>query len=422
MNAFPISATQMPALSVREADGPIPPCILAAPAESKQKNRLWILLVGALLALAALVAASAHNAFDAAARRRTAERWHLHTLDTLLLTGQLTASANKAILGARGYLMTHDLHFLSPYSAARADAMGLMRRLRAHTADNPRQQHNLEQVEASLARYFAMLRHNIDLERAGEHEVALNIVRTGAGMRHVGQVMTDIRRMEAEERQLLAARSADNGLADDRADRAALALAALTASFLLLAAGLAVFAMRSHQATLKAKAELRRLATTDELTGLPNRRYFLGALEAEIARAARSGSALTLAIVDADHFKRINDNYGHPAGDEVLRIIAELLGGATRISDVLGRLGGEEFGVLMPDTDVDQAHLVCERLRKRVESRDLALQSGAGGFITLSTGVARLGAGESADALIARADAALFEAKHGGRNQVRMAA
>jgi diguanylate cyclase (GGDEF)-like protein len=395
---------------------------LLATDTTRRKSRLWILMVGALLALAALVAASTGNALEAASRRREAERWHLHTLDVLLLTGQLSSSVSKAILGTRGYLMTHDPRFLSAYPASHADARRLMGRLRAQTADNPRQQVNLARAAARLATYFTMLQVNIDLERNGGHEAAMAIVRAGTGRRQVEQVRAEIGTVEAEELRLLAARSAANGLADDHDDRAALALAALTASFLLLAAGLAVVAMRAHQAALQAKAELRRLATTDELTGLPNRRFFMGALQAEIARATRNGSALTLAIVDADHFKRINDTYGHPAGDEVLRIIAELLGGATRISDVLGRLGGEEFGMLMPDTDADQAQLVCERLRKRVEGRDLASQTGATGFITLSTGVAQLSAGESGDALVARADAALYEAKHGGRNQVRMAA
>lgn len=168
--------------------------------------------------------------------------------------------------------------------------------------------------------------------------------------------------------------------------------------------------------------ELRLLATVDELTGLPNRRHFMARLAAETARARRNGSQLCLAILDLDHFKAINDRYGHAAGDAVLRQLAAIIRDKIRIEDSPARIGGEEFALILPHTNMHQAGLVCDRLRSAVASRLFELPGRAAVRVTLSTGVASLNASDDGESLMCRSDEALYEAKALGRNQVRLAA
>jgi len=151
--------------------------------------------------------------------------------------------------------------------------------------------------------------------------------------------------------------------------------------------------------------QLRAVASTDLLTGLPNRQAFEALLPREMARANRDGAPLCLAVVDVDDFKEINDTHGHQAGDDILAALPGLWQGALREADVLARVGGDEFVVLLPDCPLTDAVTVLERM-------------GAVGRPTCSVGVAALGEGESADRLMARADRALYEAKRTGVGRV----
>jgi diguanylate cyclase (GGDEF)-like protein len=165
--------------------------------------------------------------------------------------------------------------------------------------------------------------------------------------------------------------------------------------------------------------ELREKAATDFLTGLPNRRQFLARSEQEIARARRYGHALSLLMIDIDHFKAINDGFGHPAGDRAIIAVGRHCAQACRSSDLAGRLGGEEFAMLLPEAGIAEACAVAERLRLGAQ----ALQVNEAGRpipLRVSIGVASL-AGEDAgpDALLARADRALYAAKNAGRDCVR---
>ncbi|MCP5367758.1 MAG: GGDEF domain-containing protein [Hyphomicrobiales bacterium] len=167
--------------------------------------------------------------------------------------------------------------------------------------------------------------------------------------------------------------------------------------------------------------ELRHSATHDSLTGVFNRGRILECLENEVDRFARARRSASVLYIDIDLFKRINDHSGHAAGDEVLRSFAALVSRQARTIDRFGRLGGEEFLLVLPETDTDAARDVAERLRRAVE--DFAFQvDGTRIPVTVSTGVATLRVGEDADALLSRADRALFAAKEGGRNRVELAA
>ena len=162
------------------------------------------------------------------------------------------------------------------------------------------------------------------------------------------------------------------------------------------------------------------LAVTDQLTGLHNRRYMAGQLEALVRRAQRGGDPVAALMVDIDHFKKINDTYGHDVGDEVLREFAARLASNVRAIDLPCRYGGEEFTVIMPDTELADAERIAERIRLHVAGAPFRVAHGREILsVTISIGVAAsLGEADSPEALLKRADAAVYEAKAAGRNRV----
>ncbi|MCG2734252.1 sensor domain-containing diguanylate cyclase [Pseudodesulfovibrio aespoeensis] len=166
------------------------------------------------------------------------------------------------------------------------------------------------------------------------------------------------------------------------------------------------------------EARVHELATTDSLTGLFNRRRFMELAEREFMRTKRYQGALTMLMMDIDHFKRVNDTHGHGVGDEVLRELARISRTALRELDILGRLGGEEFGVLLPETDAGPAMEVAQRLRRAIEKASMATDAGTL-RITVSIGAATSNNdAETVETLLKRADVALYEAKQSGRNKV----
>jgi two-component system, cell cycle response regulator len=161
------------------------------------------------------------------------------------------------------------------------------------------------------------------------------------------------------------------------------------------------------------------MAITDALTGLHNRRYMESHIGALIEQAAARGKPLAVSILDIDYFKAVNDTYGHDAGDDVLREFAKRIRKSIRGIDLACRYGGEEFVVLMPETDLAVAAAVAERLRRRIASEPFVLQQGGKAIeVTISVGIAAYGSGDDAAALLKRADQALYRAKRDGRNRV----
>lgn len=175
--------------------------------------------------------------------------------------------------------------------------------------------------------------------------------------------------------------------------------------------------------------KLKHLGLTDPLTGINNRRYVERRLREEIGRSRRQGYGLSCMYIDIDHFKQINDRIGHQAGDEVLRAVAGRIKAGLRLSDALGRFGGEEFVALLIDAELPEATMVAERVRQSVAEQPLTLVDGRSLEVTVSIGVAALGTEPAADSLentaqtfVARADHALYAAKQNGRNRVVAAA
>jgi len=169
----------------------------------------------------------------------------------------------------------------------------------------------------------------------------------------------------------------------------------------------------------EARDRFRTQATRDALTGLSNRMDIMEILDRELGRTAREGNALAVIMVDLDHFKRINDTYGHPAGDTVISEAARRMSEAVRVYDAVGRYGGEEFIVVLPGADLQTAGRVAERLRRAICERSVASKVGALD-VSASLGVAATNGNGllSAEELVKRADTALYQAKEEGRNRV----
>jgi diguanylate cyclase (GGDEF)-like protein len=165
---------------------------------------------------------------------------------------------------------------------------------------------------------------------------------------------------------------------------------------------------------------IEELAELDELTGSSNRRCIMRMLDEEIARADRSGSPCSIALIDLDWFKRINDAYGHPTGDEVLRTFSITMFANIRSVDRFGRYGGEEFLLVLPDMDTSGAARALDRLRAIIADLDWSAFS-PGMKVTISAGVATLKPNETSDTFLARADSALYAAKAQGRNRIASA-
>jgi diguanylate cyclase (GGDEF)-like protein len=201
---------------------------------------------------------------------------------------------------------------------------------------------------------------------------------------------------------------------------------AMTAAGSMLTLGVAGWMIGRRDDVLEARNEelrqlserLQGLSATDGLTGIANRRTFDERLAIEVARANRYGTPLSLVMIDLDHFKELNDRFGHPVGDEVLKRVAQLIDREKRLGDVVARYGGEEFAAILPHTEPGAAMVWAERARHLIASTEV--RSDAGAFnVTASFGVVGAVTGRAdPPALIEEADQALYQAKKRGRNRV----
>lgn len=227
------------------------------------------------------------------------------------------------------------------------------------------------------------------------------------------RVEFDMATTEAENAILLRDnRASEQALEQSRAVRRLQAV--VIALAVLLVVLLATLAIHQRRTTLR----MRKLALTDELTGAPNRRAVLGSLAAALTR--EGAGPCTILITDIDHFKGINDRYGHPTGDEVLKFMAAAVRDALREPGFFGRLGGEEFLIVLPDTALAEGRVTAERMRECVAAIDLAHICPVGRSITVSIGVTVSVDGDTPSTMLQRADDALYAAKRAGRNAVRV--
>jgi len=186
----------------------------------------------------------------------------------------------------------------------------------------------------------------------------------------------------------------------------------------MLAILIQFFYAKTYKERYDFEKRLEKMSYTDTLSGLYNRRSFMELLGREYERFERNGTPFSLLIIDIDLFKRINDTYGHPAGDAAIAQIAALIKSETREMDLAARIGGEEFAVVLPDSGPAQAAMAAERIRKAAETAEFLLPGGRRVRITLSIGTATIREGMSRSDIIKRADDAMYRAKRGGRNRV----
>lgn len=181
---------------------------------------------------------------------------------------------------------------------------------------------------------------------------------------------------------------------------------------------LSILTLRSQQQQLRTQKLLHKQAITDHLTGLANRRYAMEQASLEIKKNQRSNTPLSLALMDIDHFKLVNDNYGHDMGDDVLRAVADVFRQHCRESDLVSRIGGEEFLLMMPATDLNGAAINAEKIRQALKARPFN-HAGKTFNITASFGLAQWDNDTEINSVLRRADAALYQAKDDGRDCIR---
>lgn len=386
-----------------------------------RKRRQWIGF-GALVLLVVMLAALVGSTMQQARLRNAAEAQHVVTQDVLLASSKLQLSIHAAGRAVRGYMITDDVRSLIPFMRERAAGRVLVAELRTLTQGNAERQAQVALVSRELESMYAMGDRLVEMQQGGGREQAVDRLRSGHTEQRMGALLGRIDALAhaeiAEQRHHAdAARAADR-----RQELLTYSLAGLALVFLGIAAMIGMSAARAHVRAVKLSSQLHYLATHDELTGLLNRRSYFDLLHVERETALRRDDPMAVAIVDVDHFKRINDTHGHRAGDIVLGHVAAALTASTRSGDLVARIGGEEFAVLMPRTDIAAARTLCERLRRMIDNTTVPLPSGMEVSLTISTGIALLEGDEDRDSLMGRADHALYAAKSAGRNQVRLAA
>jgi diguanylate cyclase (GGDEF)-like protein len=206
--------------------------------------------------------------------------------------------------------------------------------------------------------------------------------------------------------------------ASDRYRRFVFLAAALT---LVLSAALAARLARPLARAVGDVARLTRQVQTDALTNLANRRGLTERLDAELARARENGTSVSFVIADIDDFKLVNDGHGHQTGDHIIRAVGQALAGSVRELDLAARYGGEEFAVVLPGSRLADARRTAERMRRAVSTIEVPSPDGGTARVTMSFGIAEFPTYGGADALVAAADAALYQAKRGGKDQVATA-
>ena len=380
------------------------------------------LFLGSILVLGALLVGTSVISWQSRQQEWEIDSAYARTAEFLDAAHDVELATLQMIRGERGYLLTGRDDYLEPYTEGRANIDDALQRLRALDRNDHGTLSNVATLDRKAQTYIELLDRVVGLARSGRRSEALAIVDSTHERRAIEDMRATLLAMTlVEQRDLESLRT---GWRDKLASqRVFFYLVSAVGLFLLILASITAFTLRRMAARERVyRAELRILAQTDELTGLANRRETLSSLKRTLADAERTGRGVAFALLDIDHFKRVNDTYGHPVGDEVIRILADKAMASVRGGDLVGRIGGEEFAIVLPGADVAQAYAVCERLRERVHSTAIALEDGTELHMTVSVGIARRFDGDSVESIIERADAALYQAKHGGRDQVRLAA
>nr|WP_321353403.1 GGDEF domain-containing protein [uncultured Methanoregula sp.] len=321
-------------------------------------------------------------------------------VSVMLTQSTIAAAAYLCFLGSRAYLgQAHP-----PHGVAVAAIVAVMALAVYFTVVHPHMGIRFALAGFVAGMYFLLTAHT--LARGGFHNVPV---------RYLFAMVSGLHGIFLLVRPLLFRLVAPGTVEDADAG-----MVALLSQFVVLEATLSLVLMAFGALMLTNEhitRELRHLAEVDPLTNVFNRRAFLTLLEKAISNAQRTQSGLPVLVIDLDHFKKINDTWGHQSGDEVLRHFVALANGCLRKEDVMGRLGGEEFAIFLPNASTEGSQAVAERLRALVAHHPA--MTGCGPIaLTVSIGVTQYGGGETSDLVLQRADEAMYRAKEQGRNRV----
>lgn len=378
-------------------------------------------IVVALALMGVLLVGSSLVAWQSSREQQRLAQAHRQTLLILAAAGSVRVGTLDMLRGERGYLLTEDPAHLQSYTSGRVRLAESLKLLRFHARDARER----AQV-APIARAALANRREVDtivsLARAGGMAEARELVRRSGVHDGAAPVGVLVERLIESGKVRLRALTADVEQATANLLRFVYLMSFAGLCLLVLAAASGVALRRSYARERAYRVDLRKRAETDELTGVSNRRELLSYLETRIAEARLTETPLSFAMFDIDNFKRVNDNYGHGVGDEAIRYVARSAQKVVRINDRIGRLGGEEFGIVLPKSSQESSVMVCERMRQRLREHGFPLGPGQTLQVTISSGVACLTDEDDAASLIERADKALYEAKRCGRDMVKLAA
>lgn len=358
------------------------------------------------------------SAFQSASDEAEAQRQLSYEYRTQVHLSGLMVELHDLDAYHAAYLATGREDFRRRFATARNAVVKEVQFLRRHAADNQLTRIRLDRLDLLVAGYLARLDRGANLRQAGQREAALRqLLRVEDDIRP-RRIEKILRTLRSDGYRLLARREleVDQDLVREQA------LVVLRGAGMVALLGILFLLVRQERRRRLAEerslrdrnARLEDLAREDALTGLRNRRALEEDLVREWSRALRYQQPLSLLLLDVDHFKGFNDTYGHLVGDDVLRLMAEILRKTTRGSDVLARYGGEEFIVLLPCTGPADAMLVGERLRKALERHAWSHRP-----VTISVGIATMNLTMHAPSdLVRAADAALYQAKASGRDRV----
>lgn len=344
-------------------------------------------------------------------------QWVAHSYEVMAKIATLLVDAVDMETGARGYALTGRPEFVEPYTRATAALDQRIVELNRLVADSPRQLGKVARLLPLIEEKRSNARHVIALTQEHGASSATVMATVQTGKQKMDAVRRAIAELQDEEQRLLRSREAagSNSL---KLHESIVLTVTVAVTLVILGLGIySLFGLRRYRSILH---ELQDIAYTDYLTGLPTRRIFMERGKNALARAARYGGALSVLMIDLDQFKKVNDTYGHKIGDLVLKAFSSLCNAGLRDVDIVGRIGGEEFAILLPETGSERAIEVAERLRERIAKATVPLHRQTPIRFTVSIGVATLTepATTNLDTLLDKADKALYKAKVSGRNRV----
>ncbi len=321
--------------------------------------------------------------------------------------------------GQRGYIITGQDIYLEPFREADQHAGEKLARLKMLTESSDFHREQIIAAEPLIESKFELMRRTIKLRHDDGFEAAQKVIETNQGKNIMDAIRRVFAKMETYENSNL---NEVKAASEARVYNVIIAFTGLFALIFTLFVLVYIFVRRDIAERNRLAAELQMIATTDELTGVFNRREANRLLKQEMSRSRRFHNPTAIMLLDIDHFKSVNDTYGHQTGDEVLKWFAEKISADVRKVDLTTRFGGEEFMVILPETNEKGALVIAERIRRLIAEQPFADNSKNEKNlkipITVSIGVAEMKADDSESDLIKSADDSLYRAKTIGRNRV----